>query len=80
MMAKKLHRLARRFPIGINRDGGASAREDDGKRTFVEVLVGLGHCTVGKTLPMEGHVRPEAVVMQVPTGSSRGGPTDARDP
>lgn len=30
--------------------------EDVGKRMFIEVLVGSGHCTVGTTLPMEGHV------------------------
>jgi hypothetical protein len=42
--------------------------ENVGKRTFVEVLVGKGHCTAGTTLPMEGHVNLEDAIPQVQMG------------
>lgn len=36
-----------------------------GQRTFVEVLVGLGHDTTSTTRSMEGHVKLEVAVSHV---------------
>jgi hypothetical protein len=54
-----------------------ASTDDVGKRSYLEVLVGLGQCTTGTMSLREGYDKPDATVLQVQKANGCGVPGDA---